>query len=66
MLDSNDRDRISECKDELWRLLGEEELVDATILVLANKQDLPSAMSVEEVAERLEIEKVKNRNISKY
>ena len=37
-MDSNDRERIGEAKDELMRMLGEEELRDATILVFANKQ----------------------------
>ena len=65
MLDSNDHVRISECKDELWRYLCDDKLRNAIILVLANKQDLPNTMCVKEVAEKLEIEKVKNRKIRK-
>ena len=38
MVDSNDRERIGEARDELMRMLGEEELKDATILIFANKQ----------------------------
>ena len=38
VVDSNDRERIQEARDELMRMLGEEELRDATILVFANKQ----------------------------
>ncbi len=41
VVDSNDNDRIAEAKDELMRLLAEEELKDAVILVFANKQVLP-------------------------
>lgn len=37
-MDSNDRERIGEAKDELMRMLAEEELKEATILVFANKQ----------------------------
>ena len=65
-MDSNDRERISEVKEELWRmLLDEEGLKDAALLVMANKQDLPNAMSVAEIAEKLEIDKIKDRKICK-
>ena len=37
-MDSNDRERIGEARDELVRMLAEEELRDATVLVFANKQ----------------------------
>jgi ADP-ribosylation factor 1/2 len=38
VIDSNDRERISEASDELARFLREDELKDATLLVFANKQ----------------------------
>lgn len=38
MVDSNDRERIGEAKEELSRMLGEDELRDAALLVFANKQ----------------------------
>ncbi len=60
VVDSNDRDRIDDSKDyehsakeELNRMLAEDELRDAVLLVFANKQDLPNAMKVQEVTERL-------------
>ena len=65
-VDSNDRDRMSECKDELWTFLDEEDLKNVVILVMANKQDLPNAMSVEEVSRELGIENVKDRTIRKF
>ena len=43
VVDSNDRDRVSEARDELHRMLNEDELRDAVLLVFANKQDLPNA-----------------------
>jgi len=68
VVDSNDRDRIDSSKDyehsakeELHRLLAEEELKDAALLVFANKQDLPKAMKVQEVTERLGLQKLRNR-----
>ena len=53
VIDSNDRDRISYAKDELNRLLAEDELQKVPILFIANKQDLPNAMDATEIAERL-------------
>ncbi|KAL8431072.1 hypothetical protein ACSSS7_005518 [Eimeria intestinalis] len=40
-------------KEELHRMLGEDELRDAVLLVFANKQDLPNAMSVPEITDKL-------------
>ena len=40
VVDSNDRDRFDEAVQEFHRTIQEEEMRDAIILVLANKQDL--------------------------
>lgn len=61
MVDSNDRERISESREELWRLLAEDGLKDSVLLVMANKQDLPNAMSVEEVTEKMELDRITNK-----
>eukprot|EP01103_Thecamoeba_quadrilineata_P010429 TRINITY_DN2253_c0_g2_i1.p1 TRINITY_DN2253_c0_g2~~TRINITY_DN2253_c0_g2_i1.p1 ORF type:complete len:177 (-),score=33.65 TRINITY_DN2253_c0_g2_i1:84-614(-) len=53
VVDSNDRDRISEASEELQKMLREEELREAVVLVFANKQDLPSAMSISEMTDKL-------------
>lgn len=45
VVDSNDRDRIVEAREELQRMLNEDELRDALLLVFANKQDLPVSTS---------------------
>ncbi len=37
-MDSNDRERVTEAKDELMRMLAVDELRDAALLVFANKQ----------------------------
>ena len=37
-MDSNDRERIGEAREELFRMLNEDELRDAALLVFANKQ----------------------------
>ena len=38
VVDSNDRERVQEAKEELARMLNEDELRDAVLLVFANKQ----------------------------
>lgn len=45
-------------------MLSEEELANAKLLVLANKQDLPGAASAAEVSERLGLDKLKDRSWS--
>ncbi|MFS7979993.1 ADP-ribosylation factor 1 [Helianthus anomalus] len=53
VVDSNDRDRVVEARDELHRMLNEDELRDAVLLVFANKQDLPNAMNAAEITGKL-------------
>lgn len=38
MVDSNDRERVNEAREELTRMLAEDELRDAVLLVFVNKQ----------------------------
>jgi len=68
VVDSNDRERIDDsqgsdnsAKDEMHRMLGEDELRDAVLLVFANKQDLPNAMTVNEITERLGLNQLRQR-----
>lgn len=61
VVDSNDRDRIPEARDELKKMLAEEELRNATVLVFANKQDLPNAMPVADLTHELELPNLHNR-----
>jgi len=53
VVDSNDRDRIEDARDELHKTLGEQTMHDVALLVYANKQDLPGAMTLSEVGEQL-------------
>ncbi|GLJ29099.1 hypothetical protein SUGI_0573800 [Cryptomeria japonica] len=55
VVDSDDRERISEAKDVLHNLLKEKELRNAAVVVFANKNDFPNAMSVLEITEELEM-----------
>lgn len=61
VVDSNDRDRAGEAHDELHRMLSEDELREAVVLIFANKQDLPNAMSVAEVTDKLGLHSLRNR-----
>ncbi len=47
-------------KEELNKMLEEEDLMGVPILILANKQDL-GVMTVEEVIERLDLRSIKGR-----
>ena len=58
VVDSNDGHRLKEARDELWKVLESPELANAVILVFANKQDLPHALTGAEVAAGLEIDKI--------
>ena len=49
VVDSADRRRLADMLSELKAILGEEKLAGATLLVLANKQDVRGAMSPEEI-----------------
>jgi len=60
-VDSNDRERIAEAQDELSKMLQEDELRDAALLVFANKQDLPNAMTAAEITEKLGLSQLRGR-----
>ena len=59
VIDSNDRDRIDEAREELHGILESEELRDIPVLIFANKQDLPRALPPAKIAEHLEIDKLR-------
>ena len=68
VVDSNDTERLDtdtsdspSAFEELHKLLGEDELRDAALLILANKQDLPQALSVKEITQRLKLNTLRNR-----
>jgi len=62
VVDSNDRDRANQARDELQKMLAEDELRNAVLLVFANKQDLPNAMSTTEVTDKLGLHSLRQRN----
>jgi len=61
VVDSNDRARISHAQKELDILLNDVALKDAVLLVFANKQDLPDAMSTAQITEKLGLTSLRGR-----
>ncbi|XP_061578028.1 ADP-ribosylation factor 4-like [Cololabis saira] len=61
VVDSNDRERVAESAEELSKMLLEDELKDAVLLVFANKQDLPNALSVSELTDKLGLQALRNK-----
>jgi len=61
VIDSNDRERVSEAREELQRMLNEDELRDALLLVFANKQDLPNAQTAAEITDKLGLHSLRQR-----
>jgi ADP-ribosylation factor 1/2 len=60
-VDSNDRERTSDAREELHHMLTDLELQGAPLLVLANKQDLPQALSASELTDRLGLNGLRDR-----
>ena len=61
VVDSNDKDRIDAAREELQKMLQEDELKDSVVLVFANKQDLPNALSAPQVTEALGLHNLRMR-----
>jgi ADP-ribosylation factor-like protein 5B len=59
VVDSTDRERMGLAKDELHRCLEMESLKSAVVLVFANKQDLPTALSAAELSNALDLVSIK-------
>lgn len=61
VVDCADRKRLKIARKEFLQLLEEEELQNVCILVFANKQDLPNALTPAQVSEGLGLLTIKNR-----
>lgn len=61
VVDSNDTSRIGEAAEELQNLLQEDQLAKVPVLVFANKQDMPNAMDITDMTEKLGLSKCKDR-----
>ena len=62
VVDSGDKLRLKDCKEELHNLLKQEKLAGATLIVLCNKQDINGALKVEEIKNILDLETITSRH----
>lgn len=61
VVDSADRNRLAESGAELRRLLEDEKLATAPVLVFANKQDLLQALPADEISDTLNLHLIRGR-----
>lgn len=66
VVDCADTIKLETCANELHDLLKEERLAGASLLVLANKQDLAGALSSEKIEEILNLKGIKTHNWALY
>lgn len=55
VIDSQDMKRLNEAKEELYSIIGDKEMEEVVLLVLANKQDLKGSMNPQEISDYLEL-----------
>lgn len=60
VIDSTDRDRVGLIKAELDRMLQNDSLKTAVLLLFANKQDVKGAMTVAEISDALTLHNIKD------
>ncbi|XP_060554716.1 uncharacterized protein LOC132715683 [Ruditapes philippinarum] len=61
VVDSADQSRMAEAREELMGILDSEEMRGVPLCILANKQDLPNAMSSSKIVEQLGLNKLVGR-----
>nr|ACO15115.1 GTP-binding ADP-ribosylation factor homolog 1 protein [Caligus clemensi] len=66
VVDSADRERMGISKTELISMLEEDELQNAILLVMANKQDLDDALTLPEIHEALGLSSLRNRTFQLF
>ncbi|XP_064077895.1 uncharacterized protein LOC135195555 isoform X2 [Macrobrachium nipponense] len=59
VVDSTDKERLPESREALQYVLDEPELDNCPLLIMANKQDLPEAVSPSSITEALQLERLK-------
>lgn len=63
IVDSTDLQKMAVAKEELSRMLNHIQLDKTPLLVLANKQDLPNAMSTEVISGHLNLDNIRIRHL---
>ena len=66
VLDSADSTSLAASKSELLQLLDKPQLVNIPMLILGNKNDLPGALTQEQLVEALDLKSIVDREVSCY
>ena len=66
MVDSGDRDKLEDAKNELHNLLEKPQLLGIPVLVLGNKRDLDNALDEKELIERMNLAAIQDREVCCY
>lgn len=61
VIDSQDNSRLEEVKEELWRILRADELIDVPILVYLNKTDIDNGLKPDYVIEKIKLNECRYR-----
>lgn len=62
VLDCSDRMRMELVRQELFKLLQQERLAGASLLIFANKQDVDGALSGDDISQALDLQDMKGRH----
>ena len=62
VIDSQDENNYEESKNQFHKVLRNSTLKNATILIFANKQDLPGAKTINQIIQDYELDKIKNHS----
>ncbi|KAF9383060.1 ADP-ribosylation factor-like protein 8B [Podila verticillata] len=66
VIDAADQDKIDAARTELRNLLDKPQLANIPVLVLGNKNDLPGALTVDQIIEVMNLKQIANREVSCY
>ncbi|KAF8984055.1 ADP-ribosylation factor-like protein 8B [Podila verticillata] len=66
VIDAADHDKLDAARTELRNLLDKPQLANIPVLVLGNKNDLPGALTVDQIIEVMNLKQIANREVSCY
>ena len=58
--DNNDRDRIEDAREKLTNMVKKEEMRDAMLLVFADQQAMPNALTAKDIKEKMGLHIMRN------
>lgn len=66
VIDAADHDKLDAARTELRNLLDKPQLATIPVLVLGNKNDLPGALTVDQIIESMNLKQIASREVSCY